>query len=197
MRAKVQIICVFLLFFAVHAGFPGSLEDIRNKLNVKSHDDGADPVSGISEGTRLKIVLAKIKELTGFVWEGSLTDHKYTNRVYACDVVLKIKKKEKGEKTYCPEILKVYLYDKHNNLMTVLQRYMVHTGVKHIEYYRDFQVNRTYHLYFLTDFETYKNAKSLVVVIGTPGEEIVAKAEGREKMEKLSFEEKSYLNLTP
>jgi len=179
----------FLFFLFVSSIFAGSIEDIRNKLNKNQSNEA--PVAKCSSGKRFRITQVRVTPMQRWQWGGS---KKHTTRAYAAGVVMKVKKKQKGEKFYCPEILKVYAFDKKGNLFKLLERYMVHTTT-YVENFRDFQVNKTYHLLFWTDFEVYKAAKTYIAVIGSPGEEVVAKHVGKGKIEDFDFPEKTYLNI--
>ncbi len=184
------VICSFICLIPL-AGKAGSLEDLRKKLGA-GQDNGTEPKSKVHSGKRFSIISLNVQKMSGFRYKGhQLTQNK---DVYGAKVVLKIKKKQKGEKGYTPELMKVYAYDKNNNLLVVLERYFYRSS-KYIENFKDFRVNRTYHLFFDLNYEIRKKAKSYIVVIGTNNEEFVARFRGRGKIEDFDFVEKSHLNL--
>ena len=193
MRKKIILLSVVMLFFGSFQLFSASIDEIKAKLgrvnNIKS-DSG---VKKYSKGKRLKIVSAKFKMMNNVVWKGNITKNKFTNKVYAVQVNFKIKRLSRKEKVYTPEIMKVYLYDKHKKLIGTIGRYLIREGSGYTENKRVFAVNRSYSVFFITDFVAYKNTKTYIVVIGTPKEEIVAKLGGRGKIEDFEFGEKELL----
>ena len=185
------VICFFICLIPL-AGKAGSLEDLRKKLGA-GQDNGTEPKSKVHSGKRFSIVSFNVQIMNRFRYKGNQAAQ--NKNVWGARVVLKIKKKQQGEKGYAPKIMTVYAYDKDKNLLIILNRYYYRTTNKYVENFKGFRVNHTYHLFFDLNYQIRKKAKSYIVVIGTNNEEFVARLKGRGKIEDFDFAEKAHLNL--
>jgi hypothetical protein len=169
----------------------GSIDDIKNKLNMKGDMEG-EGEKGPASGEMFRIYSVHLTEMKNVHYQGA---QQYTNQVYSVDVKLKFLKGAAGDNKVNPDIIKIYLFDRSKQPLGNLTRYFMLAGIKFVSDFKDFKINKTYILRFDLDYTLRKKVKYCLALLGSTNGEVVAMVNPKADLKEFEFSEKSFLKL--
>jgi hypothetical protein len=191
MKRYILSFIAMIFFSSVLLAQAGSIEDIKNKLNVKD-DKEEEGEKGPAAGETFRIYSVHLTEMKNVHYQGA---QQYTNQVYSIDVKVKFLKAAAGDKKANPDILKVYLFDRNKQPLGCLTRYFMLAGIKFVSDFKDFKINKTYLLRFDLDYALRKKVKYCLALLGSTNGEVVAMIKPKADLKEFDFAEKGSLKL--